>query len=164
MPKEKIKAFIDLFYPPFKRLMPLQTFRYAACGGSNVVLANIIFACVFHFASKQNVIQLGGFYALKPYRFSLFISSSISFCVGFLLNKYVFFTKSNLKGHVQLFRYFLAFLFSFFLNNILLTVFVEYCHMHAVPSQMIATVIIILVSYLVQNHFTFRVKKDVAVD
>lgn len=143
--------------------MPIQTFRYAACGGSNVVLANVVYAIVYHFASKQTAISFG-FYAFKPYRFSLFISSSISFCVGFLLNKYVVFTKSNLKGHIQLFRYFLAFLFSFFLNNILLTVFIEYCHMKAVISQMIATVIIILVSYLVQNHFTFRVKKDIAVD
>ena len=157
MPKEKIKAFIDFFYPPFRKLMPLQTFRYAACGGCNVVFANILFAIIFHYIGKQQQISFG-FYAFKPYRFALFLSAFISFFVGFVLNKYVVFTKSNMKGHIQLFRYFLAFLLSFFINNILLQLFVENMHMPAVGSQRIATIIIVGISYLVQHHFTFRTK------
>ena len=34
--RKKIIAFIDFFYPPFKKIMPEQTFRYAVCGGSNM--------------------------------------------------------------------------------------------------------------------------------
>lgn len=144
--------------------MPVQTFRYAACGGFNVVFANIMFAMIFHLiTNKHDVVNLG-FFVFKPYRVSLFISSAISFVVGFALNKYVVFTKSNLKGRIQLFRYFLSFLLSFFLNNILLQVFVENMQLKPVGAQRIATVIIVLVSYMVQNYFTFRVKKDVAVD
>src|ERR1700761_1226196 len=111
MPKEKIKAFIDFFYPPFKRLMPLQTFRYAACGSFNVVFSNVLYAIIFHFIGKQQQIDIW-VYAFKPYRIALFISSFTAFFVGFALNKYVVFTKSNIKGHVQLFRYFLSFLLS----------------------------------------------------
>jgi putative flippase GtrA len=158
MPKEKIKAVIDFFYPPFRKFVPLQTFRYAACGGSNVVLANITFAIAFHYLNKYTVVDLG-FYSFKPYRIALFISSSISFVVGFLLNKYVVFVNSNIKGRVQLFRYFLAFMFSFFANNFLLQAFIEVGHMKPVPSQMITTVIIVGISYLIQHYFTFKVEK-----
>jgi len=137
--------------------MPLQTFRYAACGAFNVIFANILFQIIFHLIGKQQQIDLR-FFVFKPYRLSLIISSTISFMIGFLLNKYVVFTKSNMKGRVQLFRYFLAFLFSFFLNNILLQLFVENMHIYAVGAQRIATVIIVGVSYLVQHHFSFKTK------
>jgi putative flippase GtrA len=157
MPKEKIKSFIDFFYPPFRKFMPLQTFRYAACGGFNVVFANILFAIIYHLIDNHQVIDVG-FYVFKPYRFALFLSSAISFVVGFALNKYVVFTKSNIKGRIQLFRYFLAFLLSFFLNNILLQLLVENMHVYPVGAQRIATIVIVGVSYLVQNHFTFRTK------
>ena len=35
MIKKWILDFIDFFYPPFSKLMPIQTFRYAVCGGTN---------------------------------------------------------------------------------------------------------------------------------
>jgi len=87
------------------------------------------------------------------------ISSSTTFIIGFLLNKYVVFVDSNIKGRIQLFRYFLAFLLSFVLNYIFLKIMVEYMHLKPIGSQRIATAIIISVSYMVQRHFTFRTKK-----
>jgi hypothetical protein len=38
MVKKWITDCIDFFYPPFSKLMPIQTFRYAACGGTNTLL------------------------------------------------------------------------------------------------------------------------------
>ncbi|HCL82631.1 MAG TPA: phenylalanine 4-monooxygenase, partial [Chitinophagaceae bacterium] len=38
MPKKEIIALIDFFYPPFRKFISLQTFRYAACGGANTIL------------------------------------------------------------------------------------------------------------------------------
>ena len=53
--KNTLVSTIDFFYPPFKRIMPLQTFRYAACGGGNMVLGFLIFTAVFHLiAAKQD--------------------------------------------------------------------------------------------------------------
>ena len=157
MPKEKIKSFIDFFYPPFKRFMPLQTFRYAACGGANMALGFFTYIIVYHFVAKKHDVDLG-IYSFKPYSFALFISSCQTFIVGFLLNKFVVFIQSNLKGHVQLFRYFLSFVFNFCLNYILLKTFVEYLHINAVIAQMLVTVIIVAISYLTQRHFTFKTK------
>jgi hypothetical protein len=33
-----IEKFVLWFYPPFKRFMPEQTFKYAATGGMNTAL------------------------------------------------------------------------------------------------------------------------------
>ncbi|NDF97974.1 MAG: GtrA family protein [Chitinophagia bacterium] len=44
-------AIIDFFYPPFRTVLPLQTFRYAASGGGNVVLGFLVYSlsysCLF---------------------------------------------------------------------------------------------------------------------
>ena len=141
--------------------MPLQTFRYAACGGANVVFGNVIlFAllCQF-FTHKYGSVMLIAGCLIKSYNVAFVISSTSTFILGFLLNKYVVFVDSNIKGRIQLFRYFLAFLLSFVLNFIFLKIMVEYMHMKPIGSQRIATAIIISVSYLVQRHFTFRTKK-----
>jgi putative flippase GtrA len=161
MPKETITRFVDFFYPPFRRIMPLQTFRYAACGGANVVFGNVIlFAllCQF-FTNKYGPTMIVAGYIAKSYNIAFVISSTTTFVIGFLLNKYVVFVDSNIKGRIQLFRYFLAFLLSFVLNYIFLKIMVEYMHLKPIGSQRIATAIIISVSYMVQRHFTFRTKK-----
>ena len=157
MPKEKIKSFIDFFYPPFRKIMPLQTFRYAACGGSNMVLGFMIFTLAFNYLEKLKVVDLG-FYSFEPYSVALGASSSTVFIVGFLLNKYVVFIESNLKGRIQLFRYLMSFFFNLCLNYVLLKMLVEFLHLHAILAQMIVTVIIVAISYMTQRHFTFETK------
>ena len=38
----RLTRIIDIFYlPPLRRLVPLQTFRYAVCGGANMGLSLI---------------------------------------------------------------------------------------------------------------------------
>jgi hypothetical protein len=36
--KKSILVIIDLFYPLFRKIFSLQTFRYVACGGVNTLL------------------------------------------------------------------------------------------------------------------------------
>lgn len=157
--KDKILALIDFFYPPFKRVMPLQTFRYAACGGSNAVSSTLIFIFCHKFVFKEAQFDLG-FYAVKSYNAALFVSFCCSFIMGFLLNKYIVFTTSNLRGHIQLFRYFLSLLLNLVINYFLLKIFVEYLHLDAVLAQLITTVIVIGISYISQSYFSFKVKKN----
>ena len=119
--KEIILSLIDFFYPPFKKIIPLQTFRYAACGGSNAVLSNIIFVLSHKYIFKEEQFNFG-FYAIKSYNAALFLSFCCSFIIGFILNKYVVFTTSKLRGHIQLFRYFLSLLLNLCINYLLLKV------------------------------------------
>ena len=157
MPKNTIISFIDFFYPPFRKLMPEQTFRYAACGGANTVLGLALFKILLVYVFKFQNVDLG-FYTLKPHNAALFISFCVNFLIGFILMKYVVFVDSNLKGRIQLFRYLLSFLLNLTLNYFILKVFVEVFGWWPFLSQCITTVIIVTISYLSQKHFTFKVK------
>jgi putative flippase GtrA len=75
-----------------------------------------------------------------------------------LLMKFVVFVDSNLRGRIQIFRYFLSFTFNLFLNYGLLKLFIEVLKKDALISQIITTCIVIMVSYLSQRHFSFKVK------
>lgn len=146
---------IDAFYPPFRNIMPLQTFRYAACGGSNTLMGLAIYYIALHYIFVQENVSFG-LIVLKPHNAALFVSFLATFAVGFFLNKYVVFTSSNMRGRIQLFRYFLSFFVNLVLNYLLLKVFVEYWQIDAFIAQVITTFIIITVSYLTQKHFTFK--------
>ena len=148
---------IDFFYPPFKGLMPINTFRYAACGGANVALDISLFFVLYNFVFKKQVVQLG-FIAFQPHIAAFLFSFLITFPVGFLLSKYVVWTDSNIKGHVQLFRYFLIVLMNVLLNYIFIKLFVEYFHVYPTIAKLMTTVIVIIFSYLSQKHYTFKVR------
>ncbi len=137
--------------------MDLQTFRYAACGGGNTLLGLVMYFISFKYILQERNLDLG-FYAFKPHIAALFMSFLVNSCVGFFLMKFVVFTESNIKGRIQLFRYFFFFIVCLFLNYVLLKLFVEYFHVYAVLAQVLTTVIVVIFSYLVQKHFTFRVE------
>ena len=156
---------IDFFYPPFRRLMSLQTFRYAACGGANTFLGLLVYFVSYRFILQGETLDLG-FYAFKSHVAALFMAFCVSFPVGFFLMKYVVFSDSKMKGRIQLFRYFMVYLFNLALNYILLKIFVEIFRVYPVVAQVITTVIIVLFSYLAQRHFSFRITdaEDVITD
>ena len=157
--RKKIIAFIDFFYPPFKKIMPPQTFRYAVCGGSNMLVDILLFYTSFNFILHKKILNLG-FIALKPYNAALGMAFCVTFPLGFLLNKYIVFSASYLRGHIQLFRYMLIVALNLFLNYLILNLLVEYFHFYPTVSKIMATVIIVTFSFLSQKHFTFRVKKN----
>jgi len=157
--RKKIIAFIDFFYPPFKKIMPLQTFRYAACGGGNLLLDIFLFFISFNFIFDKKILHLG-FIALKPYNAALCLSFCVTFPLGFLMSKYLVFNESYLRGRVQLIRYVMIVAVNLFLNYFLINVLVQYLHFYPTIAKIFATVIIVTFSFLSQKHFTFRQKKD----
>lgn len=156
--RKKIIDFIDFFYPPFKKIVPEQTFRYAVCGGTNMLLDIFLFYISFNFILNKKILDLG-FIALKPYNAALVMSFCITFPLGFLLNKYIVFNTSYLRGHVQLFRYMLIVALNLLLNYLILNLLIQYLHFFPTIAKIFATVIIVTFSFLSQKHFTFKVKK-----
>ncbi|MEO8820991.1 MAG: GtrA family protein [Ginsengibacter sp.] len=159
--RKKIRSFIDFFYPPFKKIMPEQTFRYAVCGGSNMLLDISLFYISFNFILGKQLVDLG-FIVLKPYNAALMMAFCISFPTGFLLNKFIVFNTSYLRGHVQLLRYMLIVAVNLCLNYLILNLLVQYFHFYPTISKIFATVIIVTFSFLSHNYFTFKVKKDLS--
>ncbi len=156
--KQKFTSVLDFFYPPFQKLMPLETFRYAACGGMNTVLGLFVYFVGYQYVFARKNFDFG-FFAFKPHIAAMFLAFCFSFSFGFLLNKFIVFTGSNLKGRIQLFRYFLSFSFNLIINYLLLKLLVEMFLWNALLSQVITTCIIITISYLTQKRFSFKVKK-----
>ncbi len=135
--------------------MPLQTFRYAACGGGNTLLGLLLYFVLFHYIFKEQNVHTW-FTVFKPHNAALFVAGCNTFIVGFLLNKYVVFTSSVLRGRVQFFRYFLSFASNLFINYFLLQILIDHFHAEEFLSQVISTIVIVILSYLTQKYFSFR--------
>jgi len=156
MIKKWITDLIDFFYPPFSKLMPIQTFRYAVCGGTNTLLDIFLYFISYHFILHERFIDLG-IVTISPYILSFLMSFSISFPTGYLLNKNIVFPNSVLLGRVQLFRYFLLVVICLGLNYVFIKLFVEQFHLYATVAKILTTIIVVSFSYLTQKNFTFKV-------
>jgi putative flippase GtrA len=153
--RKAILGFVDFFYPLFNTFMPLQTYRYAACGGSNTALSLFIYFISYNFILKKEMLHLG-FLTFKPHIAALFFSFLTSFPIGFYLSLYVVFQGSELKKRIQLFRYFLVAIGCILINYVFLKIFVEVLSWYPTPSQVLTTVVVILFSYFSQRHFSFK--------
>ena len=158
--RKKIISFIDFFYPPFKRFMPLQTFRYAVCGGSNMVFDIVLYFISYNFILRKQILNLG-FIAFEPYTAALWMAFIISFPTGFLLSKYIVFNASQLRGRTQLFRYVLIVGINLVLNYSIIKVLVEMMHFYPTIARFFATCFVVTFSYLSQKHFTFKTTNTV---
>ena len=161
--KETILKVVDFFYPPFKKLLPIQTFRYAACGGANMLFDISLFAICYNFIFQKQNVHIGTL-TISPYIAAFLMAFCISFPTGFYLSRYVVFQQSSLRGRIQLFRYFMVVLVCFFLNYIFLKLFVEYFGWYPTPSKIITTVIVVIFSYVSQTYFSFGIKRKVSIE
>jgi len=146
---------IDFFYPPFKKYVSLQFFRYGVSGSMNVVFSIVLYFCIYNYVLHQQMLPLGIF-TLSSHIATLVISFPFSNLFGFLLQKYVTFTTSELRGHVQLYRYFLIVFLNLGINTVVLKVLVDGFHFWTTPSQIVATFVCVFVSYFSQKKFTFK--------
>jgi len=158
-----IIPIIDFFYPPFKKIMNQQTFRYAAAGGANALLGFILYAVSYKYILHEQELHLG-FFAFKAHVAALFFSFCVCFPIGFFMARYVIFSDSNVRWGVQMVRYLMVWIFNLFLNYILLKVLVEQLHVYAIFAQIITTGVVIVVSYLAQRNFSFKVTNPIADD
>jgi putative flippase GtrA len=139
--------------------MPVRTFRYAVCGGSNMFLDIFIYFISYNYILHKQILDLG-FIAFKPHIAALWMAFFISFPVGFLLSKYIVFDTSQLRGRVQLFRYLLIVGVNLILNYAFLKTLVEYLGFYPTIARVFTTCIIVTFSFLSQKHFTFKERKE----
>jgi putative flippase GtrA len=159
--RRNILNIIDLFYPLFKKVMTLQMYRYAACGGGNTVLNIFIYFITYNFVLQKQILHLG-IVAISPHIAAFLIAFCLTFPIGFYLSMYVVFQGSILKRRVQLLRYFMVAIGCIILNYIFLKIFVEILGFYPTPSMIATTGVVITFSYLSQRYFSFRVAKEVA--
>jgi len=152
----QLSRLIDFFYQPFSSFVSRQMFRYAACGGGNLVLDWVLYFVIYNFIfAQQHNLHLG-LVTLSPHIAAFAIVFPITLLTGFLLQKYITFTTSHLRGRVQLFRYFLVVIANILIIYTGLKIMVDGFGFWATPSKMLVTVITVIFSYLSQKKFTFK--------
>jgi len=152
---DKIRKVIDFLYPPFRKYMSAQFFRYGVTGAANLVFDWILYFIIFQFLLQKQMLDLG-FIVLGSHIATFAIKFPIVFMSGFLLQKYVTFTLSELRGHVQLYRYLIVVLINLFVNYIGLKVMVEIWNIYPSVANILVSSFTVLFSYFFQNHYTFK--------
>ncbi len=153
--KSNLVKFIDWFYFPFiRRLVPLQTFRYAVTGGSNMVLDMIIYFILFHFVLAKKDLDLGVI-VISPEVASYLITFPIIFLTGLWLAKNITFQNSPLSDSTQRVRYLMVTLANIFIKYGGIKGLVAIGVFPSISNAMM-TVVTVLFSYLMQKHFTFK--------
>lgn len=135
--------------------MPLQTFRYAVCGGFTAVVGWVLYDLIYNYVVVAQYTDFG-FVVISPHVATLGLCFPFTFTIGFLLNKYVAFKHSPLRSTTQLIRYLLSVAGSFGLNYLFIKIFVEAMHLYPTYAQIVSTILVTIYSYLVQKYFTFK--------
>jgi putative flippase GtrA len=156
--KKAILFIIDLFYPLFRRFFSLQTFRYIACGGVNLLLDIGLFAVNYHFIFRKRNVNIGAI-TISPHIAALWLGLCLTLPIGYYLNRYVVFQESGLRRRVQLFRYLSVVFLCIGLNYTLLKLFVDYLGWYPTPSKIITTIFVAAFSYITQTFLLFK-KQD----
>lgn len=153
--KKALIRFIDRFYFLFRGVFTLKTYRYAVCGGSNLVLDTVLYFIFYQFVFAKQLVDLG-FVVLSSHIASLFFVFPITFVTGFLLNKFIVFEASDLATRVQLFRYLVVGLGAILISYLAMKFFVDFLGFYPTPSRFMTIIISVLFSYLLQSKFSFR--------
>jgi putative flippase GtrA len=134
--------------------MPIKTYRYAICGGGNMLFDLVLYFIFFHFVLRKHEIDLF-FIVLSPHIASLFFVFPITFVSGFLLNKFITFQDSNLSGKTQFIRYLLVAIGAIVLSYICMKILVDFMGFYPTLSRLLTMVISVIYSYLLQSRFSF---------
>lgn len=151
-----ITKSIDFFYHPFEKWVSQEIFRYAACGGGNMVLDWVLYFVLYNFVIGHELVYLPFSICLTPHIATLCIVFPITLLTGFWLNKYVTFTQSSLHGWNQLMRYMLIVGLNLAINYFGLKLLVDGIGWYPTPSKVLVTLITVAISYTGQKYFSFR--------
>jgi putative flippase GtrA len=155
--RKTLLSLIDFFYPPFSRWISAHTFRYIVSGGTTLAIGIVVYYIAYNFILHQQHVRIGTLLVTAPIA-ALAIESIITFLIGFILNKYLVFTQSNLKGRVQLLRYGSVVATNILLNYAFIKVLVEAFGFYPTISKIVTSFILAFFSYFSQKHFSFKVK------
>ncbi len=158
--RKAIFSVLDIFYPLFKRFMPIQTYHYAACGGGNTLFNIFLYHLFYNFVLHKQVLYVGSL-AFKPHVAAFIMAFFITFPIGFYLSMFVVFQGSYLRRRIQFARYFMVAIVCVVLNYVLLKFFIETLGWSAHPtlSLMATAVIVVTFSYISQRFFSFKSEK-----
>ena len=156
-PASLLTRIVDRFYwHRLDGIVSRQLFRYAFCGGLNLLLDAMWYFLIYHYVvGEDRFIDLGLVYMSAPIA-SLFLVFPITFFTGFWLNRNIAFRSSPLRTRTQLFRYALSVGGAVLLNYLCMKLFVEVFDIWPTPAKLVTSALSALYSILAARYFTFR--------
>ncbi len=155
--KHIIVAFIDFFHRPVAKIIPVQTFRYLACGGSNTVLNIYIDFIAFTYLFSKQPLHIYGSISVAPEVAAWVVAFCISFPAGFLLSRHIIFPESNLHGRIQLFRFLLTNILFTVLNYVMIKSFtLLFPFIHQSVRYAFICIFLAVMNFILQRAFTFK--------
>jgi hypothetical protein len=153
-----ILTVLDFFHKPFKRILTQQQFRYLASGGFQAFLDAFLYFIGYNYILRRHPFYIGN-YEIQAYTAQFWLQFPVIFFVGFFASKYVVFPGSHLKTSSQFFRFILVVGLCMFLGLYILKFFVEICHIYPTVAKLTTTMVVSIVSYVVQRLFAFKSHK-----
>lgn len=152
---DSLIRIIDKFYVrQLTRIVSHRMFRYAACGGANMVLDLMWYFLIYHFVVAERYIDLG-VVVVSPHVAALVVVFPITFFTGFWLNRNVAFCVTDARASGQVVRYAISVAGSLLLNYVCIKLFVEVCGVWPTPAKALTTAVCVIYSYLAGRYFTF---------
>lgn len=153
-----LSKVIDFFYPLFRRHMSVQFFRYGTVGSLNLLFDWVLYFIIYNFLLQQRMLDIG-LVTLSSHVAALVIKFPIVLFSGFMLQRYVTFSNSDLNISTQFLRYSLVFSGNFLISYIGLKILVDGFNFWPTPSIMIISTVTIVISYFSLKHFSFKTIK-----
>lgn len=154
-----IRTAIDFFYPLCRKYMSLQFFRYGVTGAANLVFDWVLYFLIYTFILQHRMLHLG-FVTISSHIATLGIKFPITLLSGFLLQKYVTFTVSDLRGRVQLFRYLVVVMVNLLINYAGLKLLVDELGVFPSISNVMVSIFTVFISYFAQKKYTFKASEN----
>ena len=117
----------------------------------------LLYFISYHYILNKEIVHTP-FIAISPHIAAFMLAFVITFPTGFFLMRTVVFVESNLRGRVQLLRYFSVVMIGLLLNYIFIKLFVEIFHFYPTIAKIATTAIVIVFSYFSQRNFSFKKK------
>jgi len=150
-----IRRKITFFYPPFRKYMTLPFLLYGVTGAANLLFDWVLYFTVYNYMLQQKLLKLG-FVTLSSHIGTMAIKIPVVLCTGFLLQRYVTFSHSEVVMRKQLFRYSVVFAVNILINYFGLKLLVDGLGFWPSPSNVTISIVTVIISYFSQKWFTFQ--------
>lgn len=151
----KLTRLIDFFRVGVLKKIPVQTFRYLACGGINFAVYIAVYFVSYNFVFAKRIVDLC-VVAVSPHVAALGIALPLNFMAGFWLQRNVSFSRSTLPARVQFVRYVATAAAMLGVTYGLTKLLVEVWGVYPTVAQAMIYCLTAAAGFAAQKHFTFR--------
>ncbi|MCH7402266.1 GtrA family protein [Belliella kenyensis] len=153
-----IEAFLQFFYPIFRKWLAYDVYAYLAVGAVNTALNILLFAILYEFVLPKTGLDIGSI-NVASYTIALIVAFFATIPTGFWLSKNFAFKSVDVgkkKTGKQFFKYILVVSQGLGSDYLILKGLIVFSTIQPTLAKIASTVIVLTVNFLLQKYFTFK--------